>query len=60
MRICVLLACLVLAGAACAQTNDPFDHRFSISAAAYWPGVDTTARANGPWAGVLVGFGSRK
>lgn len=47
MRNCVLLGCLLLSGAALAQTDNPFDHRFSISAAGYWPNIDTTIRANG-------------
>jgi hypothetical protein len=55
MRICVLLACLVLGGFARAQSYDPFDPRLSISAAAYWPGVDTTARANGTGSRGLLG-----
>lgn len=47
MRTCVLLGCFLLSGAAFAQSDDPFDHRWSISAAGYWPDVDTTIKANG-------------
>lgn len=47
MRTCVLLCCLLVSGAALAQSSNPFDHRFSISAAGYWPNIDTTIRANG-------------
>lgn len=46
MRTSGFLGCLLLSGAAFAQTDNPFDHRFSISAAAYWPDVDTTIRAD--------------
>jgi len=47
MRIRVLFGCLLLSGAAYAQPDDPFDHRWSFSAAGYWPDVDTTVKANG-------------
>jgi len=55
MRSCVLLGCLVLASTAYAQPDDPFDHRFSISAAAYWPEIDTTVKANGTGNFALIG-----
>lgn len=54
-RTCLLFGSLVTAGAACAQANDPFDHRFSISAAGYWPNVSTTIRANGTGERALIG-----
>jgi hypothetical protein len=47
MRTWVLLGGLLLSGAALAQADDHFDHRFSITAAGYWPDVDTTIRVNG-------------
>jgi hypothetical protein len=47
MRSCVLLACLLLSGAALAQSEDSFHHRFSVTAAGFWPDVDTTVKANG-------------
>ncbi|WP_129779018.1 hypothetical protein [Peristeroidobacter soli] len=46
MRTCVLLSFLICA-AALAQSDDPFDHRFSVSAGGYWPDIDTTIRADG-------------
>ncbi|MFC4308200.1 hypothetical protein ACFPN2_03810 [Steroidobacter flavus] len=47
MRIRVLLCCLLISSAALAQSEDPFDHRYSFSAAGFWPDIDTTAKANG-------------
>ena len=47
MRTCVLLCCFLLPGVASAQSEDPFDHRFSITAAAFWPNLDTTIKADG-------------
>lgn len=47
MRACVLLSWLLISGAALAQSDDPFDHRFSVSAAGFWPDIDTTVKANG-------------
>jgi hypothetical protein len=47
MRTCVLLSCLLLSGAALAQSEDPFDHRFSVTAAGFWPNLDTTIKADG-------------
>lgn len=47
MRTWMLLCCCLLSGAALAQSDDQFDHRFSITAGAFWPDVDTTARADG-------------
>ncbi|WP_116812836.1 hypothetical protein [Steroidobacter cummioxidans] len=55
MRSCVLFGCLVLASTAYAQPDDPFDHRFSISAGAFWPEVDTTVKANGTGSFGLIG-----
>ncbi len=52
-RTCILLTCLLVSGAARAQSGNPFNHRFSISAAGYWPEISTTVRANG--AGGLIG-----
>jgi hypothetical protein len=47
MRTWVLFSFLVLTSPALAQSDDPFDHRFSFTAAGFWPDVDTTVQANG-------------